>query len=107
MTKQPMTPPLTDEAMESKMIALALKQAQKQLENGTASSQIVTHFLRLGSTRAQIELEELQLKNQLLEEKIVAEQSGHRISEMVQEVLSALRSYSYVPPGGDHGPDLF
>jgi preprotein translocase subunit SecA len=102
-----MTPPITDEAMESKMVALALQQAQKQLENGTASSQIVTHFLRLGSTRAQIELEELQLKNRLLEEKIASEQSGQRLSEMFQEVLAALKSYSYTPPGDYHDLDIF
>lgn len=107
MAKTPMTPPIDDQAMESKMISLALKQAQKQLEQGTASSQIVTHFLRLGSTRAQIELEELQLKNRLLEEKIVAEQSGQRLNEMFQEVLEALRSYSYVPPGGSDEPNIF
>lgn len=107
MAKQPMTPPVNDEAMEAKMIALAIQQAQKQLEKQTASSQIVTHFLRLGSQRAQIELEELQLKNRLLEEKIAAEQSGQKVNEMFQEVLAALKSYTYVPPGPDYESDIF
>lgn len=107
MPKAKMSPPINDEASEKKLIALAMQQAQTQLEKGTASSQIVTHFLRLGSVRAQIELEELELKNKLLEEKILAEQSGQKVSEMVQEVLSALRSYVYVPPGADHDPNIF
>lgn len=99
MTKKSMTPPLNDESQEVKLVALALRQAQQQLEDGTASSQIVTHFLKLGSIRAQIELEKLELENRLLEEKIEAERAGQRLNEMFEEVLQALRSYSYVPPG--------
>lgn len=99
MTKKSMTPPLNDESQEVKLVALALRQAQQQLEDGTASSQIVTHFLKLGSIRAQIELEKLELENRLLEEKIEAERAGQRLNEMFEEVLHALRSYSYVAPG--------
>lgn len=101
MSRQPMTPPLTDSAMEAKMIALALQQAQTQLEKGTASSQIVTHFLRLGSVRAQVELEKLQLENNLIEEKILAAQAGQQMNEMFSEVMAALKSYSYAPPDID------
>lgn len=94
-----MTPPLSDEAMEKKLVSLAMLQAQIQLEEGRASSQVITHFLRLGTTRSEIELEKLKLENQLLEEKILAEQSGQQLKEMFQSVLDALRSYSYIPPG--------
>lgn len=99
MAKQNMTPPLNDEAQESKLVALALRQAQTQLEDGSASSQIITHFLRLGSLKAQVELEKLELENRLLEEKIQAERSGQELNEMFAEVLVALKSYSYAAPG--------
>lgn len=102
MTKKTMTPPLTDEAQETKLVSLALQQAQIQLEEGTASSQIVTHFLRLGSIKAQVELEKLELENKLLEEKILAERSGQQLNEMFTEVLAALKSYSYSPGGVDN-----
>ncbi len=105
MTEKIMTPPLNDEAQETKLVALALKQAQKHLEEGTASSQIVTHFLRLGSIKAQVELEKLELENRLLEEKIQAERSGQELNEMFAEVLVALKSYSYSP--GDPNADVF
>jgi hypothetical protein len=104
MTKKNMTPPITDEGQETKLVALALNQAQKYLEEGTASSQIVTHFLRLGSLKAQVELEKLELENRLLEEKILAERSGQQLNEMFGEVLAALKSYSYTP--GDPNVDL-
>ena len=105
MTKKNMTPPLNDEAHETKLVALALKQAQTHLEEGTASSQIITHFLRLGSIKAQVELEKLELENRLLEEKILAERSGQQLNEMFGEVLAALKSYSYSP--GDSNADVY
>lgn len=81
------------------MIALAMEQARKELEAGTASSQVITHFLKLASTRNQVELEKLRLENDLTEEKILAAQAGHQLQGMVKEVLTALKSYTYVPPG--------
>ena len=101
MEKRTTTPPINDAELESKMIDLAISQARNQLENETASSQIVTHFLRLGSLRAQVELKKLELENNLLTEKITSEQQGQQLNEMVQEVLKALNDYSYVPPGAD------
>lgn len=106
MPKQTITPPINDEVLENKLISLAFNQAKAQLEEGTASSQIVTHFLRLGSIKAKIELEKLELENQLLVEKIQAEQSGQKLNEMFGEVLAALKSYSYAPPG-DSDENLF
>lgn len=106
MPKQTTTPPINDEALETKLVSLAFSQAKTEMEEGTASSQIVTHFLRLGSLKAKVELEKLELENRLLEEKIQAEQSGQKLNEMFGEVLAALKSYSYAPPG-DSDENLF
>lgn len=51
---------LTPEAREKQLIALAIDVAEEQMRNGTASSQVISHFLKLGSTRAQIEKELLE-----------------------------------------------
>lgn len=99
MEQPVMTPPINDEAMENKLVSLALQQAKQQFEDGTASSQITVHFLRLGSQRAQVEIEKLQLENNLLEEKIQSERQGQELTEMFGEVLEAIKSYSYIPPG--------
>jgi len=101
MEEHTMTPAPNDESQENKLIALAFSQAQMELEEQTASSQVVTHFLRLGSQRAKIELQKLTLENQLLEEKILSERSGQDLKESVAEVLAALKSYTYKPPGGE------
>ena len=44
-------PALTPEARENQMISLAVDLAEKQLMEGTASSQVITHYLKLGSTK--------------------------------------------------------
>lgn len=106
MAKHIITPPMNDEALENKLVALAFEQAKAQMQEGHASSQIVTHFLRLGSIKAKIELEKLELENRLLEERIQAEQAGQKLNEMFGEVLAALKSYSYAPPG-DSNENLF
>lgn len=97
----PTTPPFDDEDQEKKLIALAYAQAEKELQGGTASSQIVTHFLRLGTQRSELEQAQIELQNSLLQEKIIAEREGQKLTEMVDDVLRALRSYSYmyIPPG--------
>jgi hypothetical protein len=102
MTKEdqtPITPPFDDEDQEKKLIALAYRQAESELKEGTASSQIVTHFLRLGTQRAELEQAQIELQNSLLQEKIIGEREGQKLTEMVDDVLRALRSYMYVPPG--------
>lgn len=99
MSETIITPAINDEDQESKLISLAFSQAQKELEEQSASSQVVTHFLRLGSQRAKIELQKLTLENQLLEEKIISERRNQDLSDSVQQVLAALKSYTYTPPG--------
>jgi hypothetical protein len=99
MSETIITPAINDEDQESKLISLAFSQAQKELEEQSASSQVITHFLRLGSQRAKIELQKLILENQLLEEKIVSERRNQDLSDSVQQVLAALKSYTYTPPG--------
>lgn len=101
MTQSRMTPPLDDQGMEDKLISLAMQEAQRQMESGTASAQVITHFLKLGSKRAEVELEKIRRESDLIKEKIESEQSGQKMAEMIEDVLDALRSYSYRPPGAN------
>lgn len=93
-TPRSTTPPVSPESHENKLIALALRQAEKSLEEGTASSQIITHFLRLATERERTEREKLRLENELLQKKIEAEQSSEEIRASINKVLTALKSYT-------------
>lgn len=86
--------PLTPEAREVYLTSLAMDLVEQRLLDGTASSQETTHFLKLGSTKAQLELEKTKKENSLLEAKTEAIQSSKRSEELMEKAIKAFRSYS-------------
>ncbi len=93
-------PATTPEARENQMIAAAIDLAEKQLIAGTASSQVITHFLKLGSTTAMLEKKNLEKQTELLTAKTEAVQSAKRVEELYQNALNAMKTYS-----GNRGDD--
>lgn len=92
--KVPQHPPgRTPEERENQMIALAVDVAEQQLRDGTASAQVITHFLKLGSTKERIEKEILEKQKALIEAKTANLQSAKRIEELYENALKAMRSY--------------
>ena len=91
-TKQ--RPALDPEARENQLIALAINLAEKQLIEGTASSQVITHYLKLGSTKERIEKEILEKQKDLITAKTEAIQSAKRVEELYANALEAMRTYS-------------
>lgn len=86
-------PAMSPEARENQMIALAVDLAEKQLREGTASSQVITHYLKLGSTKEKIEKEILEKQKELIEAKTQNLQSAKRIEELYANALDAFRTY--------------
>lgn len=86
-------PALTPEARENQLIALAVDLAEKQLIEGTASSQVICHYLKLGSTKEKIEKEILEKQKVLIEAKTESLQSSKRIEELYQNALTAMKTY--------------
>lgn len=95
-------PATTPEGRENEMVAHAIDLAERQIKNGTASSQVITHFLKLGSTRERLEQERLEHENELTRVKIEALESAQRVEELYKEALNAMRSYSGDIPPDDH-----
>lgn len=89
-----MRPALTPEARESQMISLAMDLAEQQLRDGTASSQLITEFVKRGSTKARLEQEILEEQKELIEAKTQSLQSAQRIEELYANALDAMRNYS-------------
>lgn len=87
-------PALTPEARENQMIALAVDLAEQQLREGTASSQVITHYLKLGSTKERLEKEKLEEENKLLRAKTENIKSMKRSEELMEEALRAFRQYN-------------
>lgn len=91
----------TPEARENQLISLAYDQAEQQIANGTASAQVITHFLKLGSSRERLEQQRIAGEVRLGEAKIEAIASAARIEELYGEAMDALRGYQ----GKDSPPE--
>lgn len=87
-------PAITPEGRENQMCALAIDLAEKQLREGTASSQVITHYLKLASTKEKLEKEILEKQKELLAAKTEALQSTQRIEELYADAIDAMREYS-------------
>jgi hypothetical protein len=74
-------------------VSLAIDLVQSRLENGTATSQETTHFLKLGSTRERLEQERLANENELLKAKVEQLASAGDIRELYKEALAAMSTY--------------
>ena len=86
-------PAATMEVRETQLISLADQLAEQQLRDGTASAQVITHFLKLGSTREKLEQQRLLNENLLLSAKIEQINSGQRMEELYERALGAMREY--------------
>lgn len=95
---RPRRPPATTpEARENQMVALAIDLAEKQLEEGTASTQVITHYLKIATSRERLEREKLERENELLRAKAESLASAQRVEELYTQALSAMKSYSGQP----------
>ena len=81
-SRRRMRPALTPEARENQLVSLAVDLAEQQLRDGTASSQVITHYLKLGSTKERLEKEKLEEENKLLKAKTEAMQSQRKSDDL-------------------------
>lgn len=93
-TDRRIRPGLTPEAREDQLVALATNLAEQQLMDGTASSQVISHFLKIGSTKERIEKEILQEQKDLIKAKTDALKSEKRVEELYAKALDSMRRYA-------------
>lgn len=93
-------PARSPEAREQQMISYAVDLAEQQLRDGTASSQIITHYLKEASMKHQIELEKLRLENELIRAKTESLEREQKTEEMFRDAIEAMKKYS-----GNGDPD--
>lgn len=86
-------PAITPEGRENQMIALAVDCAEKQMREGTASSQIIVHYLKLATEEARLKNKNLEIESQLAQAKIEALKAEKSREEMFKAAIDAMRSY--------------
>lgn len=90
---KPLRPALTPEARTNQLVALAYDLAEKQLMEGTASSQVITEFLKIGSSENKLKMEKLEAENEFLRAKAEKLKSEQRSEELFAEAIKAMSRY--------------
>lgn len=110
-TKEPASrvrPALTPEARENQMINAAVDLAEQQLRDGTASSAVIVHYLKLGSSKDRLERERLEEENKLLRAKTEAIQSAKNVEELYAKAIASMGEYrGEVGSSDDDGDDYY
>lgn len=94
-------PATTPEGRETQLIADAYNLAERQLIEGSASAQVITHFLKAGSTRDALERRKIEQENLMMSARIEEIASRQRQEELFVEALRAMRSYTGQEPRDD------
>lgn len=93
-------PAMSPESRQNQMISLAVNLAEEQLMNGTASSQIITHYLKLATVKEQLEIEKTKAEVELMKAKAKAIEDGERREVLYEKAIEAMKRY-----GGFGGSD--
>lgn len=88
------SPARTSEAREDQLAAKAYDLAEEQIQQGTASSQVITHFLKAGSRRERMEQMRMEHEIELMQVKKEQLEGQKRVEELYVSALEAMRSYS-------------
>lgn len=84
---------ISPDARENQLIALAMDTAEERMLNGTASSQEIVHFLRLGSSLVKLQKEEIRERIELDKSKVKAIESSEEYKRLYEEAINAMKSY--------------
>lgn len=87
-------PARTPQERENQLISLAVDLTERQLQEGTASAQVISHYLKLGSSRERLEQERLKHENALLVTKREALESEMRTADLINDALKAMQAYT-------------
>lgn len=92
-SKSSRPPARTPEERENQLVEAATDLAEQQLREGTASAQVITHYLKLGSSRERLEQERLKGEVNLMRIKEEHMASEMRTEQLMREALNAMRGY--------------
>lgn len=87
-------PAKTSEERENQLISLATDEAERRIRNGSATSQLLVHYLKLGTEKARLENDKLRAENQLLIKKAEAAEAAKQSSQLYEDAIKAFRKYS-------------
>ena len=92
--KKGIPPALTIEARENQMISLADEEAERRIRSGKASDSLLLHYLKLGTSKNELEKEKLENENLLLKAKAASIEQQAKTEEMYANAIKAMQVYT-------------
>ena len=86
-------PAVDPEARENQLIGLATDAAERELLKDTPDKRIVIHYLKLATTKTQLEKEKLRKENLLLAARTDAVTSAAKSEQMYSDAIKAMQLY--------------
>lgn len=87
-------PQSTPDAREQQLVSLAVDLAEKQLKDGTASSAVMTHYLKIASKRETLEREILEKQSAFLEAKASTINKDKESQDLAKAAIEAMKNYN-------------
>lgn len=84
----------TEKGRENVCIALAMRMAEQKLRDGSASNQLILHFLDLATEEARYRKEKLQADTELLKAKKNAYDVSAEANDKYEHVIEAMTRYT-------------
>ena len=94
LSKRRRKPARTPEGRENQLVSAAMDLAEQQIRDGTASSQVITHYLRLGTEKYKLEQKKLEADTKLSLAKVEAAETNKVLEEKYDRAIAAMRTYS-------------
>ena len=105
--KRRLPPAMTPEARENRLVSLAMDLAEERLLDGTASNQLIVHYLKLGTTKEMMERELMEKQMRNLDAKTEAIESTKRVEALYSDAINAIRLYSGQKSGEEAEDDIY
>lgn len=104
-TSEPVLPPLqpatTPEEREKQLINLAENESERLMREHRAPASLLIHYLKLGCTREQVELEKIRQETELTKAKVKTTETAEQLQSMTRSAMDAFRAYSGNMNGDD------
>ena len=86
-------PAISPEARENQLIGLAYDLVEKRLLDGSATSPETTSLIKLGNTKARLEIEKMRYETELVKAKTEAIESSSNAEKLFEEAMKAMQEY--------------
>jgi hypothetical protein len=88
-----MAPLVGADNVENRLVALTMSEAERRIMAHTASDAMLIHFLKLGSTRNELEIERMRRETELMAARRTSIQQQSSSGDDYQNVINAILGY--------------